>query len=824
MKKHLILLSAVLLLLSTGCHKEEQIPPDTSVSGESTTDCAHVWGEWTVATPPACDAEGEQIRTCSACAETETASLAALNHEGTDISWVVTKEADCINEGSKDYVCSCGAVLLTESIPALGHTPVTDAAVAATCTATGLTEGSHCSVCNEVITAQSTTNKLNHTVVVNPGFAPTCNRSGRTDERYCSVCGEVLAKRTIIPKLEHTVVIDPAVTATCKGPGLTEGSHCSTCGKVFIEQGYIHKLGHIAVTDKAVPATCHSTGLTAGSHCSGCGLVFTKQKVIPAIDHTLAQKTVPTNGFDPEYTLHFCVFCPYSYKGEVKKITPSDYTIDKLKFTLDDTYQTKLQKAADKCLTLYRTQDLSMTGKLINALHEMKSLWDEIERQKTIADLFRYYDLNDRKMQKNYTDAYNASIIAEDTSWFLYDEAYTKPSVLSEVVKDFYNSNYNIVAGPTYDVSSYRNRMNAIEHEFLQFNKEGTASDVHKLYTEYLKLSHKLAEGYGYDNYYEYATERIYRRDYGKKEREAFREYIREYVVPLCKRLQNEYKEFDRTISRRDYNLSIDYEKNRYDSFGEDYLFSYFDSLPGNAGLIMKNAFDGERILVGDRANSYDTAFVARVGNVPYCYFHHDSMDLTTMAHELGHYYADTVTDPSLSRSQDIKEVHSEGSVMLMFRYLAEEIDSPAFDSFVAYALYEMAYQAVYSAIRDEFAEIMFSDPDAPNFTIREIDRVMEDLLEKYDATDISDRFTDLQMTYWHRLGLRNPAYDISYAVSFVVVYQIYCNSGEDYQAAAEQYCKIVNEMDLDSTFVKTIENAGLISPFKKEAYAKFED
>lgn len=159
---------------------------------------------------------------------------------------------------------------------------------------------------------------------------------------------------------------------------------------------------------------------------------------------------------------------------------------------------------------------------------------------------------------------------------------------------------------------------------------------------------------------------------------------------------------------------------------------------------------------------------------------------------------------------------------MLMFRYLDEEIDSPAFDSFVAYALYEMAYQAVYSAIRDEFAEIMFSDPDAPNFTIREIDRVMEDLLEKYDATDISDRFTELQMTYWHRLGLRNPAYDISYAVSFVVVYQIYCNSGEDYQAAAEQYCKIVNEMDLNSTFIKTVENAGLISPFKKEAYAKF--
>ena len=39
-------------------------------------------------------------------------------------------------------------------VPATGHKPVTDAAVAATCTETGLTEGSHCSVCNTVLTKQ----------------------------------------------------------------------------------------------------------------------------------------------------------------------------------------------------------------------------------------------------------------------------------------------------------------------------------------------------------------------------------------------------------------------------------------------------------------------------------------------------------------------------------------------------------------------------------------------------------------------------------------------------------------------------------------------
>ena len=56
------------------------------------------------------------------------------------------------------------------------HTEVIDEAVPATCTETGLTEGSHCSVCGKVLTAQSVVPARGHTYDDN--VDGTCNRCG----------------------------------------------------------------------------------------------------------------------------------------------------------------------------------------------------------------------------------------------------------------------------------------------------------------------------------------------------------------------------------------------------------------------------------------------------------------------------------------------------------------------------------------------------------------------------------------------------------------------------------------------------------------------
>ena len=150
-----------------------------------------------------------------------------------------TTNPTCVDAGVGIYTCSkCGATKQDE-IPATGHKSVTDKAVAATCTTSGLTAGSHCSVCGEVITAQQTIAAKGH--------------------RWNS--GVITRK------------------ATCTSDGIRTYT-CYTCGETKTES--IQATGHTAVTDKAVAATCTSSGLTAGSHCSVCGEVITAQQVVPA--------------------------------------------------------------------------------------------------------------------------------------------------------------------------------------------------------------------------------------------------------------------------------------------------------------------------------------------------------------------------------------------------------------------------------------------------------------------------------------------------------------------------------------------------------------
>ena len=77
----------------------------------------------------------------------------------------ILKNPTCTEKGQKGKICKkCGKITEKADIDATGHAPVTDPAVAPTETTDGLTEGSHCSVCGAVLTAQEVIPMLDPTI------------------------------------------------------------------------------------------------------------------------------------------------------------------------------------------------------------------------------------------------------------------------------------------------------------------------------------------------------------------------------------------------------------------------------------------------------------------------------------------------------------------------------------------------------------------------------------------------------------------------------------------------------------------------------------
>ena len=164
------------------------------------------------------------------------------------------------------------------------HTVVTDAAVAPSCTETGLTEGTHCSVCGEILTAQEEVAATGHTEVTTASRVPTCTEPGLTEGVNCSVCGEILVAQEVIEAYGHTEVVTPGKDATCSETGLTEGSHCSVCGAVVYPQLTIPTTEHTLVQVEAKDPTCTEVGHNAYEYCSVCD--YTTYEEIPMVAHT----------------------------------------------------------------------------------------------------------------------------------------------------------------------------------------------------------------------------------------------------------------------------------------------------------------------------------------------------------------------------------------------------------------------------------------------------------------------------------------------------------------------------------------------------------
>ena len=311
------------------CYDQGYTTHTCTVCGHSKVDSyvdptGHAWGEWQTTTPATCTTVGYETRVCANDENhKQTREIAATGHKVGSVVVENNVAPTCTKDGSYDnatYCTVCGEELSRQTITvkALGHTEVVDKAVAPTCTETGLTEGKHCSVCGEVLVAQTVVDALGHTEVVDPAVAATCTTIGLTEGKHCSVCGEVLVDQEVVPALGHKEEIIPAKAPTCTEAGLTEGKKCSVCGQTTVDQEVVPALGHNWRVEIDQEPTYTETGLSH-EECTVCGAVQNENTVVEKLNcanhNPVGVVTAPTCTTDG-YTTYTCAECQISYTSD----------------------------------------------------------------------------------------------------------------------------------------------------------------------------------------------------------------------------------------------------------------------------------------------------------------------------------------------------------------------------------------------------------------------------------------------------------------------------------------------------------------------------
>lgn len=454
---------------------------------------------------------------------------------------------------------------------------------------------------------------------------------------------------------------------------------------------------------------------------------------------------------------------------------------------------------------------------------EFVDAYFKIETQYKIAFLHYCEDTTDKVALENYNYAFKAYNDASN----LYNETLKNilvsgSSAVDLIFEGWSEEDKNFILNDKEEayILSEENEALLLEYRDLSRNDEGWAEAVDEIYIELVKNYNAIAEVYDYTDYYSFASEMGYSRDYTAEQRETLREYVKEYIVPLyienSARLDTLYAEADdETKAKFDMLMTASFVQNEEI---KGYVKSYINSFSGgesgyNAGDYMNYFFMEDRAIFADNENAHDiayTTFLSYYGEA-LSYFGPGYQNAFTVVHEMGHFAAFLINGTQ-NMALDVCEVHSQSNEWLFLAYLDGILEEDVYELYLLARLTDGFKRIILSTAVDECEERIYTSESlaSPEDCAAIIDEVMalygEEIREKLMLDD-----------YFRYVAPDSPVYYLSYAVSEIASIENYTVAAKNLVLAQSNYSDFVY-----SAFDTEVTNGVLKVAFDKATYEKF--
>lgn len=384
-----------------------------------------------------------------------------------------------------------------------------------------------------------------------------------------------------------------------------------------------------------------------------------------------------------------------------------------------------------------------------------------------------------------------------------------------------------------YGIMSYfENPDRNVRHDaYKAYSKfyESNEENFERIWDELIKVRTEMGKNLGFENYIPLGYMKQGRTDYDEKDVAAFREQVREELVPFCAKL------YEAQAKR----IGVDKVK----AYDEAYLFNDGNAVPvGDDDFLIEQAREmyhdmsketgefvdfmlGHDLLdVKNKPKKASTGYMTGLNSIkaPFVFscFNHTTGDVQVLTHEFGHAFAGYMAmrnqpvSTYYSESTDIAEIHSMSMEQFAYPY-AEKFFGDKADKFRFSHLQEALTFVPFGVAVDEYQHIVYANPElTPKQRTAEWKKLEEKYMPWREYDDID--FFAKGGWWYHKIHIfLYPFYYINYTLTTMGAMEFKKKMHEDKESAWKDYlnlCKVGGSLG----YKETLKYANLSLPFEK--------